>query len=60
MSCGRECDCESEEAHDAAVDESQRAFLANPGPPPAHFTPEQIERAMRGMKAERARLGVKR
>ncbi len=57
-SCGRECDCESEEAHDAAVDEMERDFLRDPGPPPAHFTAAQTERAQRGIEAARKRMGI--
>jgi hypothetical protein len=56
MSCGRECDCESEEAHDAALAEDQRAFLLNPGPPPADWADERVFRARRAILEARKRL----
>lgn len=43
-----EC-CDSDEEHEEFLREEQRAFLANPGEPPAHFTPEDIERALTAM-----------
>ena len=58
MSCGQECDCESEEAHDAAMEEAQREFLRDPGPPPAGMSPESVERAERGMAAARKKRGM--
>ncbi len=58
MSCGRECDCESEEAHDAAMEESQREFLRNPGPPPAHLTGAKLSRTLQAMQEARVRLGM--
>lgn len=53
--CGRDCDCESLAAHEAAREEAERDFLRDPGQPPAHFTPEQAERARAGIReAQRA------
>ncbi len=59
VSCRRECDCESEEAHEAAVDEMERDFLRNPGPPPAHMSREAVARAMASTDKRRVALGVR-
>jgi hypothetical protein len=59
MSCGRDCDCDSEEAHDAWVHESMLDFLRNPGLPPAHYTEEQADRALQGIREAQERWGIK-
>lgn len=54
--CGRDCMCESVEAHEAACERELRAFLADPGPPPAGWSPERVARAEAGMDEARRRL----
>ena len=50
-----ECECETRAEHDAYAEESERAFLADPGPPPAGWSPERVARAEAGMAEARAR-----
>ena len=52
--CG--CGCDSDEEHEAFVEDSRRDFLRNPGPPPAHFTGEDVERALTAMNEARREL----
>lgn len=54
--CVQECSCDSEYEHMLAVDESRRDFLRSPGPPPAHFTDEEVARAEAGIARDRAAL----
>lgn len=58
MGCGRDCDCESEEAHDAAVEASLEDFLRDPGPPPAHMSPEGVARARKAMDEARRKRNI--
>ena len=57
MNCGHECCCDSKKAHAASQEESLREFLRDPGPPPAHWSPEVQELVARAV--ERARIGDK-
>lgn len=44
--CVQECGCDSEYEHMLAEDEAMQDFLRNPGPPPAHWDAETVERVM--------------
>lgn len=50
--CVQECGCDSEYEHAMAEDEAMHEFLRNPGPPPTHFTDEQVERARSAIDSE--------
>ena len=53
--CGMECGCDTRAEHDAAMEESMQEFLRNPGPPPAHFSPNDVERALTAMNRAKAK-----
>lgn len=53
--CGHECDCDSIEQHDEAIEQSRREFLANPGSPPNDWSPERVARTRRVIDRERER-----
>ena len=55
---GCECMCDTREAHETDREESERAFLADPGPPPAGWSIERVARAEAGMAEARARTAA--
>jgi len=50
--CHHDCGCDSEYEHDAAIEESRRDFLRNPGPPPAHWDDETKKRVAAAIECE--------
>lgn len=56
--CGRDCDCESLAAHDAAQDEAEKDFLRDPGPPPADWSEDRVERARAGIREAQRSAGI--
>ena len=57
-SCGQDCGCDSRTEHDAAIERSRLDFLRDPGPAPAHFTPEQTARAAKGIAEAQRKAGL--
>ena len=58
--CAVSCECcDSEEAHDAAVERSRLDFLRSPGAMPEHWDAETMERVERSIAKARAEAGIK-
>ena len=54
--CAVSCECcDSEEEHEAAVQESMQDFLNDPGPPPAGMSEKSVARARSAIAEERAK-----